>query len=269
MFRKLVPYIAFLIALNILSTYVFAADFRTWRPNPEYKDFYCAFIEGEIKRGDFLKLKNLYDEVRQSNGIIVQFWLKSDGGDVIEAMKIGSLIRKYNSATHAPSVTFEFKKNDTCDSACFLIWAGGIIRAGERLGVHRPYFEKEHFKGLSSSEAQVKYNEMSNIVKKYLEDMDIPKFVIEKMFEYGSEGIFYLDKTTVKSMLNVPFFEEWIIANCGKFTDEEWNELNDLRYSDKELSNAEKHYMKYLKNKEKSILTCRLNKIKEHQLNQK
>jgi hypothetical protein len=50
MFRKLVPYIAFLIALNILSTYVFAADFRTWRPNPEYKDF------GNCKRSDTIIL---------------------------------------------------------------------------------------------------------------------------------------------------------------------------------------------------------------------
>lgn len=282
MLQKLTFYYTFLFALTILNTYVFAANIEKMALYKKYTRkylFYDVTIKGKIERGDFLKLSNLLDETHKSQHGIRIVWLSSKGGDVLEAMRIGRLIRQNHIWTYAPSPYLIFKDNDTCDSACFLIWAAGVDRLGDRLGIHRPYFEKEHFKGLSGSEAKAKYNEMSNIVRKYLKDMDVPTNVIEKMFRYSSEDIYYLDKETIDSISKAPFYDEWIIANCGDFTKEELDELDDLEHraflskyperKDRELSNAEKYYLKYLKNKQKNFIKCRDNKTIEVQLKQK
>jgi len=118
--------------------------------------------------------------------------LDSNGGDGLEAMKIGRLIRKLHLSTSAPLTWgddtlvcpnyIEKKKNApdacVCYSSCFLIWAGGVSRHGNSISVHRPYFSKEYFKGLSAEEAKKKYRDLSNGVKNYLIDMDIPIQVI-------------------------------------------------------------------------------------------
>jgi hypothetical protein len=48
--------------------------------------------------------------------------------------------------------------NCNCTSACFLVWAAGIGRYGDVIGVHRPSFaDQSWFASLSKDQAQVAY----------------------------------------------------------------------------------------------------------------
>jgi hypothetical protein len=163
------------------------------------------------------------------------------------------------------------RKDCTCDSSCFFIWVAGVKRYGNVLGLHRPYFNKEYFKDSTASEAEAKYNEGSNIVKKYLYNMDIPTNIVDEMFKHSSREIYYLDQKTVDSLSNVPFFEEWIIAHCKPLVTQEENDLKNLRAEDAltELTKEKKFYFEYLKDKKLKHAICMMNKIREVQLNKK
>jgi len=244
-------------------------------------------ISGDIEPGDARKFKDLVLEMRQSSEIIREVKLASNGGDVVEAMKIGEIIRDLFCTTMAPhnykygitcsmhSSNLEDKahvehinRNCNCASACFLIWAAGVNRRGDVLGLHRPRFSKDYFKGLSAEEAKDKYRDLSNGVRAYLQKMDIPNHIIEKMFEYSSEEIFYLEPDTAYSLRLAPFFEEWLIANCNPLTDEEARDLSGfITKKSKNLSRAEKFYSKSLFKKSGEYGMCYSKKIRETQNN--
>jgi hypothetical protein len=214
--------------------------------------------------------------------------LASQGGSVVEAMKIGLMVRKFYIKSAAPTYhkgiikcPWKYEQgpdiwlnppntNCTCTSSCFLIWAAGVERTGDVLGVHRPYFNKIYFEGLLLKEAEAQYKKMSNDVIEYLHKMNIPNDVIEKMFQYSSKNIYFLEYNTVKTMKKVPFFEEWIIANCGDRTEyfEKFWKLFNKKLNDIKLTEAEQFYFDYLSEKEEKYFKCRGDKIKAAQLKQ-
>jgi len=238
----------------------FGADFYKSNKEFSYKLKICStdiLIYGDIEKGDAQKFKNLVQNIKQENCLVGKVSLLSHGGDVFEAMQIGSLIRKNLISTEAPlahqwvtkplfigcsSLCDSFinikpcllKNRDRettepricgCNSACFLIWSAGVERMGNGLGLHRPYFSKDYFQGLSAKEAEEKYDELSNDVREYLISMDIPAHIIDEMFSHNSEDIYYLVRSyeedytetgfNISALKFVPFFEEWIISKCG------------------------------------------------------
>ena len=58
-----------------------------------------VLIEGEIRKGDFEKF---IDAVLKAGSRRADVLIASNGGDVLEAMKIGTFIRKFRFATYAP-----------------------------------------------------------------------------------------------------------------------------------------------------------------------
>jgi len=100
--------------------------------------------------------------------------LASPGGDVLEAMKIGRLIRALKLQTIIPSKDGEPQQfgangehrsqrpsvNYICASACFFIFVAGIKReldisfsASEPLlGIHRPYLSDEDLKAMTGEQ---------------------------------------------------------------------------------------------------------------------
>lgn len=238
-------------------------------------------IEGKIEKGDFENFKQVVEDNKRKNKWIIRVDLVSSGGDVIEAIKIGKLIRYYFIPTSAPhyfagepfcwGLSEEQHENGECNcaSACFLIWAAGIDRKGDVLGLHRPYFSKEYFEGLSASEAQKKYVTMSNDVRIYLTNMGIPENIIERMFATGSDEIIYIDKGTVESINKVPFFDEWIKAGCKTLSKEENDERRNLGvkilWRDKRFSKSEKFYFDYLEEKFWKYRKCYFKKLMEAQ----
>ena len=131
-----------LLALLFITTGASAAEIRKVTP-PDYPHINSILIEGLIESGDFLKFKQALTSQPSPDKVIL--W--SAGGDALEAMKIGRLIRKLRMETEAP-VIFRLKDSDkvfcemplegikleqedpncSCLSACFLIYAAGIDR---------------------------------------------------------------------------------------------------------------------------------------------
>jgi hypothetical protein len=248
------------------------------------EEFVNIRLVGKIEKGDAEKFKRLVEDLRQKKRTVNMLMLASIGGDAIEAMRIGTIVRKSFIPTHAPinlDVGFTCNgyppelKDDDCDcaSACFLIWVAGVYRVGDVLGIHRPYFFEEYFEGLSASETQKEYALMYERVRSYLKSMDVPEHIINKMFNTGSDEIAYLDWDTAKSMELAPFFDEWVGASCLRLTSEEemdyWGLLAKKWEGSSTLTKSEKFYLNYLKKRERNFNKCIREKLKEAQLKEK
>ena len=245
------------------------------------EEFANIRLIGKIEKGDAEKFKIIVEYLREEKITVNMLLLASIGGDAIEAMQIGTIVRESFIPTQAPfALDSGFKcngypsglKEDDCDcsSACFLIWVAGVYRMGDVVGIHRPYFLEEYLQGLSASETQKEYDLMCEKVRSYLKNMDVPEHIINKMFNTGSGEITYLDSDVVKSMESVPFFNEWIGASCLRLTSEEemdyWRLLAKKWQEKNTLAESEKVYFNYLKEKTNSFNKCFREKLKEAQL---
>ena len=169
-------------------------------------------MSGEIKKGDyhyFLKEFVSWDVAPTI------FNISSNGGDLDEAMKIGQFI----SASNIPVWT-----SGECNSACVFIYASGVERrVNGKIGLHRPYFNKEYFSTLTSVEAEIKYKELKHKAVLFLKSAAVSQLIINRMFNTNSKNIDYLSGEDANKQFGFisPFYEEWLIAKCGELTSEE------------------------------------------------
>lgn len=143
------------------------------------------------------------------------FHIDSPGGNITEAIKIGTLIRE----SYIPVWSGE-----KCLSACVFIFVAGVERRAEgAVGLHRPYYEKEYFKDLNVDEAKKKYEELKSHSISYLLKMGVPQQVINRIFQTSSSNIDYIAQSDVSSVLGyrLPFYDEWLTAKCGGYTSQE------------------------------------------------
>jgi hypothetical protein len=159
MHKKLVTvflcFISFFICNN--SNDILGADFYKSSKKLSEELKLCnrdILIYGDIEKGDAQTFKNLVQNIKKEKCIVGKVSLLSHGGDLFEAMQIGSVIRKNLMSTEAPLIEEydEFwivqcstlcnsfmriepclwKNRDKeannnpricgCNSACFLIW---------------------------------------------------------------------------------------------------------------------------------------------------
>ncbi len=168
-----------------------------------------VLIESEIKKGDFdvfsKAIDNAFaacnrfcapnawckDTCKDKVSLLVD--LDSPGGDVIEAMQIGRLIRK-------EFLTTRVMPGHECVSACVFILQAGVIRIpalGSHVEVHRPKFDPIYFADLKPDQARTTYNRMVEDLRKY--------FVGEMG---GSDEAFRLIMTTPSDQLRALSFTE-------------------------------------------------------------
>jgi hypothetical protein len=226
---------------------------------------YGIIIDGEIKSGDYDKFQEL---VKNGNGDIGTVWLRSPGGDAIEAMKIGRLIRTLKMATSAPIGTSNKSycmlhkpvntKNCTCASSCFLVFVAGIYRDGEVLGIHRIYQNHQQLKQMTSEVAAESAIKIKKLVGEYLKEMGVPSAFLDRIMAISSKEIEFLELNEIKKYFNdfLPEVQEWMLANCGDLFGiniEQNNEFKKFGASKKWDS---------LNKIETKILECRLNRQK-------
>ena len=248
------------------------------------EEFANIRLVGKIEKGDAEKFKIIVEYLKEEKITVNMLMLASIGGDAIEAMQIGTIVRESFIPTHAPiNLDAGFTCNGyppeledadcDCASACFLIWVAGVYRVGDVLGIHRPYFLEEYFDVLSAAAAQKKYVSMYERVRSYLKSMDVPEHIIKKMFATGSDEIAYLDWDTAKSMEFAPFFDEWVGASCLRLTSDEemyyWGLLAKKTGRKSVLTKSEQFYFNYLKEKETNFNRCIREKLREAQLQKK
>lgn len=176
----------------------------------------AILIQGEIVQGDLQRLEAILDpdtnrrpfdpppSRRASDTHIV--YLNSPGGDVLEAMAMGRLIRQLHLHTDAPRRWEPNLSNGTlpmleggagpngfreacrgpdcvCASACFLIWAGGIKRTGDNILVHRPRATQGMVRQLGVADTRAALTEIRRRVETYLREMEVPSNVITAAME--------------------------------------------------------------------------------------
>jgi hypothetical protein len=175
-----------------------------------------GLIRGKIEKGNLKKVR----EFSYIQFYPKRFYLDSPGGDVDEALEIGRFFKQFLTTTIAPSpnpATGNYElmgRRAVCLSACAFAWFGGIQRMGD-VGLHRPYFTDEEYKRMPPDQASVVYNAMLDRVKAYMNEMEVPRSITEKMLSTSSGNVFMVSWLR-DSLYTPPSVSEWIGANCGK-----------------------------------------------------
>jgi hypothetical protein len=206
-----------------------------------------GLLRGAIIKGDYEKIFSLF---RSSHPLLWRFSLISPGISVEEAMRIGRLFRKYMITAVAPverdghfvlwplpdekdprrihpeQPLCDRSSDCICASACALIWFGSPDRFGT-VGLHRPRTDDPAFRTLGPADASTAYVRMLANVRAYLEEMEVPKQLIESMVATGSAEMRWVDSSE-NNVRRPPSLAEWEDASCGAFTYQENKTLEQL-----------------------------------------
>jgi hypothetical protein len=170
----------------------------------------AILLTGEVRKGDLEVLKQFAanDRERFHWRTIV---LASQGGDLLEAMRIGQFIREtYMEVFVNPDV-------GRCASACFFIYVSAIQRDSldSGLGIHRPYFSAADFDRTPLNEVEHKHRQLMKAVRNYLEDQQVPAQIIEKMFSLASSEIYWLTHEDIASLgRRAHWWDQVLVDRC-------------------------------------------------------
>ena len=209
------------------------------------------FFNGKIEKGDLSKLiSSLKEEelIPSDLNPLPEIRITSEGGSIDEALKIGKFIR--SSLLPVTAV-------DHCYSSCFVILASSVDRrifGKTSIGIHRPYYDKDYFSGLSIEEANYKYKKLQNETSMYLIEMNVPRTIVDDMFNVSSDNIRILGNELDKILGRTPIYDEWIKSKCDELTVSEDNDLGLLR---SKKFNSSKGYSDYLENKYQKFFDCK------------
>ncbi len=227
-------------------------------------------LSGPIVQGDDQRLVRFY---RANHPFLDHFLLISPGGNVDAAINIGRLFRKYLIEALAPVefspgvmerpwgnangqiVNWCSGQECICASACALIWFGAVEREGE-VGLHRPTTEDPAFKALSPADASSIYRRILGSMTAYLDEMEVPKPMIDAMVSTSSSELRWVDSDTA-GLRRPPSIAEWEDASCGSFTSEERSAYYKLAVKT-DRSSQEQLFLKILAEKLEKDGTCRL-----------
>jgi hypothetical protein len=224
-------------------------------------------VEGDIVPGDAKKLLDFY----KTYGVMTSpVHLRSKGGNVEEAMKMGAIIRQLRLETEVPvwdtgrhpidPIKVDQQENMICASACFLVYAGGASRFGNYLAMHRPFFPREEAQKLSDVEYEAAQKEMVPKVKAYLTNMDIDQYWIDRMFSANSQEHYMPTWNEADSKIHhlmgvVPSLEEVILSKCNEDPDVD-RKLKELQNSEKPLSADDKAKIKQITQNSDVFFQC-------------
>jgi hypothetical protein len=225
-------------------------------------------VEGEIVPGDAQKLLDFYGKY---GDMISPVYLRSKGGDVAEAMRMGTIIRRLRLETSVPvwdtgrapvdPIRVDHQENIICASACFLVYAGGAIRFGNYLALHRPFLPRKEARKLSDMEYETAQKEMMPKVKSYLADMDIDQYWIDRMFSANSQEYYMPTWNEADSKLHhlmdmVPSLEEVVLSKCNEDPNAD-RKLSELQNSGRPLSADDQVKIKQIMQDSNVFLQCR------------
>ena len=254
--RKLLFKLSCFVAIITATTSGVAAAEIEWRDGYEDNNDLGAgiYLTGEIKPGDFEKIKKAWEESGDiarsgitllSNSELVGRWrsagdttepitlyLNTRGGDAEEAFRIGRFVHKVFLKTEAPTsrkilgpVSTYLGPNphgDTggaelvCASSCAFIWLAGRWRAGDRVAFHRPY-EVTGRASRSSAELDRSAATVSSLTKVYLQDLGVDDRIYPVIMSQSRDEAIWLED--LRGVADVPAFslafEEQAIDACA------------------------------------------------------
>ncbi|WP_040639740.1 COG3904 family protein [Microvirga lotononidis] len=195
-------------------------------------------MSGRIVPGDAKRFEALLAKEGPSISGVA---LRSPGGDVDEAMRIGRIVRAKLLRTLAPISSPEGNvcmmggspeqaSECVCLSSCFLIYAGGVMRGGNVLGLHRPRYDEAFFANLPLEAANRRYGAVIERIKAYLLEMGIGDRYLDRMLRVSSSEMEILSKDEADRDLNgfIPAMAEWLKAKCGEIPEKEQKAMSSL-----------------------------------------
>jgi hypothetical protein len=163
-------------------------------------------LEGTIEAGDYAKVEAFFEE-----SLVRSIYLASPGGNLIDAIKIGRLVRGLKLETIVPNDTRsdlreklaarhklnDVKANYMCASACFFVFAAGVKRAvdffGDPIfGIHGPYLSDSDLRAMSDNQAIASANQLREVVEKYLKEMSVPAKYADLMFSVPKDKVWWI-----------------------------------------------------------------------------
>jgi TPR repeat protein len=188
-------------------------------------------VEGDIVPGDARKLLDFY----KTYGVMISpVHLRSKGGSVEEAMKMGAIIRRLRLETEVPvwdtgralvdPIKVDHQEDEVCASACFLVYAAGASRFGNYLALHRPFLPRNEARKINDAEYEAAQKAMVPKVRTYLADMEVDQFWIDRMFAANSQEYYMptwaeADSKVHHLMGMVPSLEEVVLSKCNEVPD--------------------------------------------------
>lgn len=191
-------------------------------------------IEGKIELGDFDKFRDFLGNRENFEKISAGVFIASPGGNMVESLKIGRMIRALQLSTDAPSMPDSGKRRRgepvikpnhlakprshyTCASACFFLYIAGVYRhpnALARLGIHRPLRTDET---TLSFEQNTGVNlRIRELITAYLKEMDTPVKYVDLMYSTPSNEIRWIAPDEIASDLQgfVPEIKKQLAETC-------------------------------------------------------
>jgi hypothetical protein len=214
----------------------FAAEFHFGPASAQLRntDRSALLMTGEIVLGDY---DRFVDAIRSAGTSFFGLQLRSGGGNVAEAIRIGRLARQLMMYVYLPfpahlqnlptsrnaigNCAFDARIVGKpvpcgCASACTLIFFGGAFRVGWEVQIHRIAFPKEYFGSLSPQEADEKYKQGMDQIRSYLAEMGIDDKFYFMMLETPSDRIKTVSLSEAPQLFGwAPSLEEWLTAKCG------------------------------------------------------
>jgi hypothetical protein len=263
-FRALIT--SAILFLGFMCIRVEALDMNVRTHEAEKKVF--ANLWGNIEFGDDQKFRQLVTPYLRKGYILFKVNIFSGGGNVHAAKGIGEQIKALQTRTVAPTRFARIVNNQpvennypscwftedydipkpvegqpwcTCTSACFLIWASGITREGNHVGVHRITFVNEgasKFGQMSGPEARQMYQREQADFQEYIRKLDVPSAIAERLWATDSRNMHFLTKSELELMQSTPYLEEQTLARCGPSKtvhmsrSNNWTSTQDARHVD-------------------------------------
>lgn len=224
MTTKQLTLLTLLLAKSVV-TLTFAAEFLVDSEKTQDK-VSELLIRGELVTGDvdrFLAALKQYPRIHSVS-------LDSSGGSVVEAIRMGEAIRfAYLETSVQPE--------KSCVSACFFLFVAGTGRLASHsaamskafqkelreldrkvgvrtkmygfVGLHRPYFK-------APTEINTKQSELMRRVRAYMDNLLIPRRLIDLMMSRPSNEIYWLSERDLEELGTYgPDQEENFVQQCG------------------------------------------------------
>jgi len=146
-----------------------------------YQACVTVTLTGRINRGDTEKLKGLIDRISSTLSQISgkktrvgKIQMDSNGGDLLEAIKIGRMIR-------AQLINTQITHDSQCHSSCVIAFAGGNFRAPVGpTGIHS-FYSEEFISSKNHAHASSKYNDISDLIEAYLKEVRVSEALLDHM----------------------------------------------------------------------------------------
>jgi hypothetical protein len=191
-------------------------------------------LEGRIEPGDYISVRNFLSEESNFKKMNGEVYLASAGGYLIEALRIGYLIRHLQLSTNTPSriprtITGPGSKvilpSDLanrqnyyrCTSACFLLYVAGVDRREAGLiGLHHPQLERRPV-GVTDKDISIAVVDIRDMLKTYFEKMNVPNKYLDLMFSLPSNRVRWITQSEFDADLKgyVPEVRALLDAKCN------------------------------------------------------